>query len=128
MPNDQKEKKLKTSRESKASSNKTVRDQEMSAPSTHPPAVPTQTIVARRYSPTQRSSAKIAIPRLRRYSDEYVAVKGSAPLDKSRINHACEPCRLKKIKCSGDKPECKHCEEVGLVCYYEEGKRDRARK
>ena len=69
----------------------------------------------------------VAIPRLRRDSDGH-SVTASASGDHNRVAHACEPCRHRKTKCSGERPKCKHCEDFKLQCVYVDGKRDRARK
>ena len=68
---------------------------------------------------------KVAIPRLSRGGD--VASAAGAG-DKNRVSHACEPCRSRKTKCTGARPECEHCKEYRLHCYYADGKRDRAKK
>ncbi|KAI9823373.1 MAG: hypothetical protein M1826_007784 [Phylliscum demangeonii] len=72
---------------------------------------------------------KVAIPRL---PVEPEASYTSAPTpptpDRPRIAHACEPCRSRKTKCTGERPRCGHCVEHGLLCLYADGKRDRARK
>ncbi|KAL9103120.1 MAG: hypothetical protein Q9163_001799 [Psora crenata] len=70
---------------------------------------------------------KVAIPRLRRESDAY-ATASTSTADKPRVAHACEPCRSRKTKCSGDRPSCKHCVKNGLKCFYSDGKRDRIKK
>lgn len=72
--------------------------------------------------------AKVAIPRLPRDSDSQSGALASTSMDKCRVTHACEPCRNRKTKCSGERPTCKHCDDFGLKCVYAEGKRDRARK
>jgi len=48
--------------------------------------------------------------------------------DKHRVSHACEPCRHRKTKCSGERPVCKHCEDFRINCVYTDGKRDRTKK
>ena len=49
-------------------------------------------------------------------------------MDKNRVAHACEPCRQRKTKCSGERPACQHCEDFKLHCVYADGKRDRTIK
>lgn len=76
----------------------------------------------------QQRTGKIAIPRLHREPD-IASTAGSSVLgDKHRVTHACESCRHRKTKCSGDRPMCKHCEDCNLTCIYEDGKRDRTKK
>ena len=71
---------------------------------------------------------KVAIPRLRRGSDVASNAGSTRAGDKHRISHACEPCRHRKTKCSGERPTCKHCEDFKIVCLYADGKRDRVKK
>ncbi|GME22747.1 C6 transcription factor [Neofusicoccum parvum] len=35
-----------------------------------------------------------------------------------RIRQACEPCRRKKSRCPGERPNCSHCSRLGQTCYY----------
>ncbi|OJZ79974.1 hypothetical protein ASPFODRAFT_86013 [Aspergillus luchuensis CBS 106.47] len=42
---------------------------------------------------------------------------------RSRTRKACQPCRERKCKCSGEQPICKRCENAGLDCNYLESKR-----
>ncbi|EKG13152.1 hypothetical protein MPH_09727 [Macrophomina phaseolina MS6] len=35
-----------------------------------------------------------------------------------RIRQACEPCRRKKSRCPGERPNCSHCSRLGQSCYY----------
>ncbi|KIK78720.1 hypothetical protein PAXRUDRAFT_312570 [Paxillus rubicundulus Ve08.2h10] len=35
-----------------------------------------------------------------------------------RTAQACEKCRVRKAKCSGDRPACQRCQTRGLVCHY----------
>ena len=76
----------------------------------------------------QEPTPKIAIPRLRRGSEGTSAAGSSAVGDKHRVSHACEPCRHRKTKCSGERPICKHCEDFRINCTYADGKRDRTKK
>ncbi len=75
----------------------------------------------------QQNRSKMAIPRLRRESDSYTG-SASASSEHNRISHACESCRNRKTKCSGERPKCQHCLDFKLPCVYIDGKRDRARK
>ena len=77
--------------------------------------------------PNPPKAAKIAIPRLKRTTeastDGDIRVGG-----RHRVNHACEPCRHRKTKCSGERPVCRHCQDFKIQCYYADGKRDRVKK
>ncbi|KAK9450553.1 fungal-specific transcription factor domain-containing protein [Limtongia smithiae] len=56
------------------------------------------------------------------------ASAGSSSRSSSRISHACEPCRIRKTKCSGKTPICSHCQAFGIACYYASNKRDRIKE
>ncbi|KAI5801750.1 fungal-specific transcription factor domain-containing protein [Peziza echinospora] len=78
------------------------------------------------------SGRKVAIPRLsgvdgraNGFGSEQNC--GSGNDAKNRVSHACEPCRQRKTKCSGERPMCRHCEEFHITCFYGQGKRDRAK-
>ncbi|KAL8770213.1 MAG: hypothetical protein Q9209_004055 [Squamulea sp. 1 TL-2023] len=73
--------------------------------------------------------AKRAIPRLKSTVDGTSTTRFLNATDsKHRVTHACEPCRQRKTKCSGERPICKHCEDFKIYCVYEDGKRDRTKK
>ncbi|KAJ7161484.1 hypothetical protein C8R43DRAFT_336293 [Mycena crocata] len=42
----------------------------------------------------------------------------SAPHARQRTSQACDKCRDRKTKCSGDHPVCKRCTARGLICHY----------
>lgn len=71
-------------------------------------------------------AAKVAIPRLKRTADTQEGL--SKPGGRHRVTHACEPCRHRKTKCSGERPMCRHCLDFKIQCYYADGKRDRVKK
>lgn len=75
---------------------------------------------------TSSKAAKVAIPRLKRTLE---SEEGAAKLGgRHRVTHACEPCRHRKTKCSGERPACRHCQDFKISCYYADGKRDRVKK
>ncbi|EXJ92443.1 hypothetical protein A1O3_00994 [Capronia epimyces CBS 606.96] len=75
---------------------------------------------------TAQKAAKVAIPRLKRSID---SESQDAPRSgRHRVNHACEPCRHRKTKCSGERPICRHCQDFKITCFYADGKRDRVKK
>ncbi|KAJ9660982.1 hypothetical protein H2201_006710 [Coniosporium apollinis] len=69
---------------------------------------------------------RVEIPRIRTTSD--AGSIRSVGSDRLRATHACTKCRQRKVKCSGERPRCKHCLDFGLECEYVDGKRDRTRK
>lgn len=77
--------------------------------------------------PPSGKAPKVAIPRLPQKGDA-ASAGGTRSGGRHRVMHACEPCRLRKTKCSGEKPACKHCQDFKVACIYADGKRDRAKK
>ena len=43
---------------------------------------------------------------------------------RKRAQRACSQCHLHKTRCSGDLPQCKRCETVGLSCEYTPARRN----
>jgi hypothetical protein len=43
-------------------------------------------------------------------------------------SHVCEACKSKKIRCSGERPACSHCQGLEIACFYEERKRGRLKR
>lgn len=66
------------------------------------------------------SAAKVAIPRAPSLLEQSNVNK--------RVGHACESCREQKTKCSGDRPTCQRCQDLGLTCLYGDRKRERTAK
>jgi hypothetical protein len=67
----------------------------------------------------QRSNPKVAIPRI------------STPVswtNRVRVSQACKACRGPKIKCSGHRPACHRCVEIGIACHYDDRKREKIDK
>ncbi len=79
------------------------------------------------HDPPPAKAPKVAIPRLAQKGDS-PAGSGTKLGGRHRVMHACEPCRSRKTKCSGEKPACKHCQDFKVSCVYADGKRDRAKK
>ncbi|KAK9239920.1 fungal-specific transcription factor domain-containing protein [Lipomyces kononenkoae] len=83
-------------------------------------------------------NGKIAIPRRRPHvesmasaiapSSTSVGRKRGTGAKSPRISHACESCRLRKTKCSGERPACSHCIAFGIECNYVDNRRDRTRQ
>ncbi|KAJ5897474.1 hypothetical protein N7504_007762 [Penicillium tannophilum] len=65
------------------------------------------------------SSSKVAIPR---------QSTGYTPRYNRRVPRACESCRQRKTKCSGDTPVCRQCRELRVQCQYPVGWRDKMKK
>ena len=74
----------------------------------------------------RNKAAKIAIPRLKNTAE--TTSNSGRSSGRHRVNHACEPCRQRKTKCSGERPVCVHCQDFKIACFYADGKRDRAKK
>ena len=73
-------------------------------------------------SASERKHSEVAIKRLKR--DEAIWNQGTSSGTRStRVRQVCESCRDRKIKCYGEQPTCRHCRELGVVCYYASEKR-----
>lgn len=70
-------------------------------------------------APDAMAAPKIAIPR---------ATTAKASSQRRRSARACEPCRQRKVKCDGGRPECRKCREHGVSCSYIDIKRIRDQK
>ncbi|KAJ5364631.1 uncharacterized protein N7496_010344 [Penicillium cataractarum] len=66
------------------------------------------------------SNAKVAIPRQ--------PPNNHAPRYNRRVPRACESCRQRKTKCSGDTPVCRQCRELRVNCHYPVGWREKMKK
>ncbi|KAH2753705.1 hypothetical protein KXW10_003862 [Aspergillus fumigatus] len=64
------------------------------------------------------ASAKVAIPRQR---------STILPRSGQRVPRACETCRTRKTKCSGDTPVCRQCKGLGVTCRYPVSWRERTK-
>src|SRR4051812_2467754 len=42
----------------------------------------------------------------------------NSPVKRKRLTQACDACRKKKVKCSGEKPSCNNCSRLGTHCTY----------
>ncbi|KAF8623567.1 hypothetical protein AX15_006336 [Amanita polypyramis BW_CC] len=65
---------------------------------------------------SQSTTQKIALPEFHMA----VAMRDGAFMSSSRqrTSQACDKCRERKTKCSGDRPVCKRCTARGLICTY----------
>lgn len=70
-------------------------------------------------SASRNGNGKVAIPRHR---------QGIAPRYNRRVPRACESCRQRKTKCSGDTPVCRQCRELRVTCQYPVGWKERTKK
>ncbi|KAL6703588.1 hypothetical protein ACN47E_009533 [Coniothyrium glycines] len=72
------------------------------------------------YNTTPIGQRKVAIPRLQKVGQANDAAK-----DRRRVPRACTGCRSHKIKCTGDRPSCKHCSTTSRECVYIMPRKDR---
>lgn len=75
--------------------------------------------------PLAANSSTDKVPSPRRESDDHheqaptwSELKTKAGKERKRLPLACIACRRKKIKCSGEKPACKHCLKARIPCVY----------
>ncbi|KAL4945071.1 hypothetical protein BDV06DRAFT_185939 [Aspergillus oleicola] len=95
-------------------------------PVSNPPSITSSSSQASRPIPRnaiitgkkQMSSNKVAIPRQR---------SGTTPRYSRRVPLACETCRVRKTKCSGDTPVCRQCMELRVACRYPVSWRERTK-
>ena len=66
-----------------------------------------------------KSNPKVPIPRTR---------TSKIWSDRARVSQACKPCRELKTKCSGHRPVCHRCEDLGVDCNYSERRREKITK
>lgn len=76
---------------------------------------------------SERKHSKVAIKRLKRDEESWNQGLGSGTRS-PRVRQACESCRNRKIKCYGEQPTCRHCRELGLECYYANGRREQRKR
>lgn len=77
--------------------------------------------------PRQRAP-EIAIAPFQRSLEAAPAVASPSMEGRIRVSHACEPCRRRKRKCSGERPSCQNCEDNKIFCVYGDRKRDKSRR
>lgn len=71
-------------------------------------------------SDVKNLTGKVAIPRQ--------PPGNNTPRYNRRVPRACESCRQRKTKCSGDAPICRQCRELRVTCHYPVGWRERMKK
>ncbi|KAJ5901681.1 hypothetical protein N7495_002209 [Penicillium taxi] len=75
---------------------------------------------------TEISTRKMAIPRLAEGAESVFTSPGR--FHRRHVRRACESCRQRKTKCTGDKSGCRNCREVGIICCYTDGKREKSKR
>ncbi|CAG8067248.1 unnamed protein product [Penicillium salamii] len=103
-------------------------DPDSALATSRPPSLaePASTLGAKRAASTSiltnqtlAAQTKVAIPRQR---------AGIAQRYNRRVPRACESCRARKTKCSGDTPVCRQCRELRATCNYPQGWREKTKK
>lgn len=74
----------------------------------------------------QFSPKKMAIPRLAEGAEAAFSTPGR--FHRRHVRRACESCRQRKTKCTGDKAGCRNCREAGIICCYTDGKREKSKR
>ncbi len=75
-----------------------------------------------------RIAPEVSIPRLHQRREAAPPAVVPSGEGRTRVDRACESCRHRKRKCSGERPSCENCEDFQLNCVYGERKPDRPRK
>ncbi|EAW07246.1 CeGAL family transcription factor [Aspergillus clavatus NRRL 1] len=68
----------------------------------------------------------MAIPRLTEGAESAFTSPGR--FHRRHVRRACESCRQRKTKCTGDKSGCRNCREAGIICCYTDGKREKSKR
>ncbi|PWY88805.1 fungal-specific transcription factor [Aspergillus sclerotioniger CBS 115572] len=68
----------------------------------------------------------MAIPRLAEGAESTFSAPGR--FHRRHVSRACESCRQRKTKCTGDKSGCRNCREAGIICCYTDGKREKSKR
>lgn len=80
-----------------------------------------------RHSPLKETETKkMAIPRLPEGTEASLSSLGR--FHRRHVRRACESCRQRKTKCTGDKSGCRNCREAGIICCYTDGKREKSKR
>lgn len=80
-----------------------------------------------RHSPQKETETKkMAIPRLPEGTEASLSSLGR--FHRRHVRRACESCRQRKTKCTGDKSGCRNCREAGIICCYTDGKREKSKR
>ncbi|PYH88298.1 hypothetical protein BO71DRAFT_468670 [Aspergillus ellipticus CBS 707.79] len=69
---------------------------------------------------------KIPLPRLAEGMKSSLASQTRA--HRRHVARACESCRQRKTKCTGDSSGCRNCREGGIICCYTDGKREKSKR
>ncbi|CBX93466.1 hypothetical protein IAQ61_009158 [Plenodomus lingam] len=72
------------------------------------------------FASTSVGQRKVAIPRLQKQGPGQGVSK-----DRRRVPRACTGCRSHKIKCTGERPQCRHCATTSRECVYIMPRKDR---
>ncbi|KAJ5682822.1 hypothetical protein N7462_005987, partial [Penicillium macrosclerotiorum] len=75
---------------------------------------------------SELGSRKMAIPRLAEGAESAFTSPGR--FHRRHVRRACESCRQRKTKCTGDKSGCRNCREAGIICCYTDGKREKSKR
>lgn len=77
-------------------------------------------------SESEFGTRKMAIPRLAEGAESAFTSPGR--FHRRHVRRACESCRQRKTKCTGDKSGCRNCREAGIICCYTDGKREKSKR
>lgn len=103
---------------------KSVSDQSPSAPTLQPRASAQQDTrpFTPQYQVANNLESKVPISRARGQGQH------TASTTSTRVNQACQSCRHRRIKCNGERPMCKPCQDYDIDCVYQDGKRDKDKR
>ena len=99
------------------------------APTSNPIALETRSSqrtapVTIKHDNTGKIESKVPISRMRGQG----GTSSTATARSQRVTQACNSCRQRRIKCTGERPFCKPCQDYSIECEYQDGKRDKDRR
>ncbi|KAK7178540.1 fungal specific transcription factor [Paraphaeosphaeria sporulosa] len=71
-------------------------------------------------------AAKVAVPRLPRYDHDSRSPQNER--SGHRVQKACNNCRKRKVRCTGEQPHCQKCVDQHMSCLYLQTRRDRLKE
>lgn len=99
------------------------------APTSHSIALETRNThrtapVTTKHDNTGNIKSKVAISRVKAQG----GTGSTSTARGQRVTQACNSCRQRRIKCTGERPFCKPCQDCSIDCEYLDGKRDKDRR
>lgn len=78
--------------------------------------------------PGPAAGEKFPIPRLTEGTPGAIIAGDPARPQRRHVSRACEFCRQRKTKCSGEPSGCINCQEGGIICCYTDSKKEKSKR